>query len=293
MTDQEALAELAAAKPELVGAITRQIDFYVVQMGLSKEAANQHARDLGLSSAETRSAEQVSWNDLTNLLEADVERGRALWQRLRDEARTELTTGTRAARSLATRIGGRPYERAQFLVIVDGLTKALQPRDPLEQLLIQQMASAFELQLRWQTLAVHRREEETWQAERDRRRAWENLSQREKDRYERDQGWLPPRQSEAQAIEQAVLLADRYQRSFLRLLKAFRDTRRLVGTVVLAGGQLNIAEQQVNVAVEPKPARRPRCESKPTRSLGVPRARPRSGPADRGRAASWRLRGGA
>jgi hypothetical protein len=45
-----------------------------------------------------------------------------------------------------------------------------------------------------------------------------------------------------------VAIADRYQRSFLRLLKAYRDTRRLVGTLVVAGGQVNIGEQQLNVA---------------------------------------------
>jgi hypothetical protein len=43
------------------------------------------------------------------------------------------------------------------------------------------------------------------------------------------------------------MIADRYQRSFLRLMKAFRDNRRLFGTLVAAGGQVNIGEQQVNV----------------------------------------------
>jgi hypothetical protein len=44
-------------------------------------------------------------------------------------------------------------------------------------------------------------------------------------------------------------MADRFQRQFLRLMKAFRDQRRLLGTVVVAaGGQLNVGEQQVNLA---------------------------------------------
>ena len=50
------------------------------------------------------------------------------------------------------------------------------------------------------------------------------------------EGWLPPRQSDAEAVEQAVMIADRYQRQFLRLLRAFRDMRRVLGTVVMTGG---------------------------------------------------------
>ena len=34
-----------------------------------------------------------------------------------------------------------------------------------------------------------------------------------------------------------MAIADRYQRSFLRLLKAYRDTRRLVGTLVVASSR--------------------------------------------------------
>ena len=41
------------------------------------------------------------------------------------------------------------------------------------------------------------------------------------------------------------MIADRYQRSLLRLLKAFRDMRRLVGTDVLNGEQLNVPDQQI------------------------------------------------
>jgi hypothetical protein len=43
------------------------------------------------------------------------------------------------------------------------------------------------------------------------------------------------------------VLADRYQRSFLRLMKVFRDNRRLITSLVVAGGQVNIGERQVNI----------------------------------------------
>jgi hypothetical protein len=50
------------------------------------------------------------------------------------------------------------------------------------------------------------------------------------------------------AVDRAAQMADRCERQFLRLLRAHRDQRRLLGSVVVAaGGQLNVAEQQVNV----------------------------------------------
>jgi hypothetical protein len=150
--------------------------------------------------------------------------------------------------SLERRVNGTPLERAQYLAIVEALFEALQPRDGLEHLLIHQMASAYEQQLRWQAMASHRIEEETWQGERDMRRALERMSPRQREQHQDREGWLPPRLTDAEAIEQAVMIADRYQRSFLRLVKAFRDNRRMFASLVVAGGQVNIGERQLNIA---------------------------------------------
>ena len=96
---------------------------------------------------------------------------------------------------------------------------------------------------------------EAWQGERDKRRALEDMSPAQRERHQRAEGWLPPRVGEAEATEQAATMADRYQRAFLRLMKAFRDNRRLFGSLVVAGGQVNIAggPQQVNVVTPAAP----------------------------------------
>jgi hypothetical protein len=248
-----ATVELAAMKSELVGAITRQIDFYVAQMGLSKTEAAERARSLSPFANDVRPANQVSWNELAKLLEHDHDQGHVLWQRLRQEASDELTTGMRAARAVE-RTFSSPWDRAQFGAIVRALTTSLAPRDHLETLLVQQIAIAYDRYLRWQGVATRRTDEDEWEGDRDRKRAIANMSPQQRERYELDHGWMPPRVSTAEAIDQAVMIADRYQRSFLRLLKAFRDTRRLVGTVVLNGGQLNVAEQQM--VTGPGPTRR-------------------------------------
>jgi hypothetical protein len=149
--------------------------------------------------------------------------------------------------------------------LYDGLFKALDPRGPLEELLIHQLAAAYHLHLTWQRIATQRVDEEGWHGDRDRQRAMRDMSPAQRERYEYDHGWVPPRLSDAEAIEQAVMMADRYQRSFLRLMKAFRDNRKLFGALIVTGGQVNVGEQQVNVHQES--AQRPaRLRSTPIRA---------------------------
>jgi hypothetical protein len=98
------------------------------------------------------------------------------------------------------------------------------------------------------------------------------MTPRQRDRCEEEHGWMPPRVSTAEAIDQSVMIADRCQRSFLPLMKAFHDNRRLFTSLVVAGGQVNIAEQHV-VSQEAEPAIR---ASRPTGTRpGSPNRAPR------------------
>jgi hypothetical protein len=246
------MRELAASRQELVGSVVRQITFAVEQLQASPEEARERYRASRLTESDAIASDQISWLDLSAVAEADATQAHALWQRFKDEARNDLASGVRTARVLERPLASTPAERAAFVAIVAGLQQALGPRDPLEDLLIQQMAAAYELHLRWQAILVHRMEEEVWQGERDRRRAMETMTPAQRERYQEIHGWLPPRVAETAALEQAATLADRAQRAFLRLMKAFRDNRRLVGALIVAGGQVNIADgpQQVNVAAQ-------------------------------------------
>jgi hypothetical protein len=235
----------------MVDRMKSQIDWLVAAYGITRSEAAERARAPLADGRPEQPPEHTSWWEITRALDADPVSGHALWQRVKDEARRELHVGIRQATSLEPRTSGTPYERAQYLVILESLITSLEPRDGLELLLVQQMSSAYEQHLRWQTIAVHRVEEESWQGERDRRRALERMRPADRERYQHEEGWLPPRQTDAEAIEQAVLLADRYQRSFLRLVKAFRDNRRMFASLVVAGGQVNIGERQVNVGACP------------------------------------------
>ena len=63
-----------------------------------------------------------------------------------------------------------------------------------------------------------------------------------------DDTWNPPRVSDSDAINQAAAMADRFNRIFLRSIRALRDLRRYSATVIVQNaGNVNVAEQQVNV----------------------------------------------
>ncbi len=63
--------------------------------------------------------------------------------------------------------------------------------------------------------------------------------------------WNPPRISDSDAINQAAAMADRFNRIFLRSIRALRDLRRYSATVIVQNaGNVNVAEQQVNVGNE-------------------------------------------
>ena len=55
-----------------------------------------------------------------------------------------------------------------------------------------------------------------------------------------------PRVTDADAIEQAAGMVDRFNRLFLRTLRALTDLRRRSPPVLIHAGQVNVGHQQVN-----------------------------------------------
>ncbi len=254
--DRAALEELAAFRSDLVETVSRHVEWLLdhdreADQSITTAEAVARARRPHPSGLPEKEPEQVSWHDLANLMEHRPVHARAAWEHVKEAAREELRTGVRGARSVERHFSA-PYERAQYLVILEALREALGPRDGVEDLLVQQMAGAYEQSLRWQARAVERVEHESWDGERARRRARENMTPAQRERDDANYGWIPPRLSDAAAIDQAAMLADRYQRGFLRLLRTFRELRRVLGPLVMTGGQLNVAEKQI-VSAAPAP----------------------------------------
>ena len=71
----------------------------------------------------------------------------------------------------------------------------------------------------------------------------------EKRLAERNRSYLPPRIPEAEYVERSLKMADRFQRMFMRTLRALRDLRRYAPNITIHNqGQLNIGENQLNQA---------------------------------------------
>lgn len=176
-------------------------------------------------------ADEVTWHSLIPLLEADPEAGWAVWERVKREALEELASGHRAALALCW--DDSPWRRAQFLAIRDAFIGEWKPRGGIELTLIDQMAQAHSLYLHW-TEQAH------IQA------SLEGTSQGRE--VQRSGRWKPRSLSASEALDQSAQMAERWQKLFVRALRALRDLRRHAPHVVLAapGSQVNVAHQQVN-----------------------------------------------
>ena len=128
------IAELAAARSDMTGAIARHIEYLfdaysTSERPLSVQEASEQARTPLPAALREREPDQVNWNELGNLLEHDPIKGAALWESIKQAARLELQSGTRASKAIErSSVNSDPYERAQFLAILEALTASLKPQ---------------------------------------------------------------------------------------------------------------------------------------------------------------------
>ncbi|MDQ3694145.1 MAG: hypothetical protein M3464_11010 [Chloroflexota bacterium] len=175
-----------------------------------------------------------SWHTVMSVWTQDDEAGRALWERIKQTARDELSVGKTGAAAIEG-YNERPMRRAEYLAVWVALADGLKPANGAERLLIDGMAQALMMHRHW----LHRMVQLDSIDEGRLKRAASG-----RDRYE------PPRLSESEAVDRSAQMADRFQRQFLRLMKCYRDGRRLIASMTVLGGQVNVAEQQINVTAE-------------------------------------------
>jgi hypothetical protein len=178
----------------------------------------------------TRPPDQASWRDLQTLAERDPGLALKFWDDMREAARWELRSKQRAGKALEG-YAASPWDRAQFLALCQELADGWQPRNGIERQLLDTLAMAQTAMLTWLSRLAN------WST----RPVKKDMSE--------GAGWEPPRLTEAQAIEEAMGMVERFQRIFTRTLRALCDLRRRpLAVVVQQAEQVNIAEQQVNVA---------------------------------------------
>ena len=179
-----------------------------------------------------KAPKEVTWSDLSAVADVSVDEALKVWAGICDAADDALASGLRGCGVIGA---STPYARAEFLAIRDAFADEWHPRGGIEAALVEMLATAFSLQMYWATIAHER--------------ATHDHDEQRKDihRFE-SRGWKSPYQSHADAVQQAHQLADGYNRQFLRVLRQMRDLRRYAPPVIVNhGGQVNVANQQVNV----------------------------------------------
>jgi hypothetical protein len=231
-TDAEADARMLAAI--LAPSYARQVAYYKKYADSvpdpHRTAADEQARLI--EEARESPAINVTWQQMGALGEVDLQSALSAWLGVLDYANEELESGGRGA--LVS--DQTPIERARYLAVRDSFIDQWKPEGGIDRAMIEMLAQSYNLYLYW-SLISHARStglctdlEEKWAQRHDKRR-----------------NWKAPYEMMRQDIEEAHMMAERYNRIFLRTLRQMRDLRRYAPPVIVNnGGQVNVANQQFN-----------------------------------------------
>jgi hypothetical protein len=205
----------------------------------SASIRGRHRYD-SLAEALAASPEDLTWNAMGRLEDEEPGSFTILWERMKQVARDELESGHRAA---SVAVGDdRPLTRARFLVLREKYIDEWQPRNVLESQMIDAVCQAQTIREYWMKLATERAAVE---CEIDRFTIETNGKRRDVT--------IDGSESARDAREEA----ERWDRVFIRAVRALRDLRRYSTAVIVnnQGGQVNVASdggQQVNVVKKGK-----------------------------------------
>lgn len=236
----EAVCDARSVAKEMAKAHGRYLRYMKGAFGLSREEAIKQLREgeEDRQAKEEIDPEQLSWLELSALeVRGEEELALELWEECRRAAIEEVRGGHRAARAIEAGVEGGPMGRARFLAIRDELRAEWRPTPGSESLLVDQLAQAHAMYERALELYVYRS-------------TYGGLSTTDEERRLAKQHgtYLCPRITEQESLEASLQAADRWQRSFLRTLRALRDLRRHAPQIVVQhAGQVNVGQQQVNV----------------------------------------------
>jgi hypothetical protein len=220
---------------EGAGEFTALVQWYQKHYNLSPEEAAAKANEIAEEDAQRilrNPPQSARWYEIDHVTKLDAQKGAELWAAIKREALDDLRSGHRAARAMQAG-ANTPWDRAKFLAIRQELSEEWQPRNGIERQLIDAMTLAQCGYFHWVEQLTLRTSLECVQ---------------EKQLTERGE-WKPPRIDDSKAIEQAALMMDRFNKIFLRSLRALRDLRRYASKVIVQNAaQVNVGGQQMNVS---------------------------------------------
>jgi len=218
--------------------------FYVELPGGAREYVQPEDRFPTPEELLARRPEEMDWADLSLLRDVDPEAAEAFWRAIRREAREALQSGHLAA-GVIERDRSGPFSRALYLETRQALIEDWQPRPGTEQMLVDSLAQSHALRARYLCLAVEFGD----YVPRDANPNPEPGSREEHD--QRVETYLPPRLPQAEAVERAMMMVERFDRMIMRAIRALRDLRRYAPAIHIEnqpGGQINVGTgPQLNV----------------------------------------------
>jgi hypothetical protein len=184
--------------------------------------------------------DSIGWHELGYAENQSPGASAEIWDRIKQAARAELENGHRAADVVASALS--PWVRAQFLALRESFIADWQPKGSIEMRLIDQMAQIYTQYEFWMQMAVQRSAVEC---------------QLETSHIKKKGKWVALTIDGNAEMEQAALMADRFNRLFLRTVRALRDLRRYYPPVIVQNaGQVNVGGQQVNITQAKKDSKR-------------------------------------
>ena len=234
MVSKQTAAEVSVIAAEVAAAYGRVVQEYIELWKLTPEEAKQRTAELTKGDHEqeimSKSPKTVSWFDFNQI--SNHELALQKWEEIKLAALKEVRTGHQAFQVMNDH-SSNCWSRAKFLALRTELGEEWQPRNGIERQLIDTMAQAQTMYFIWLELLCCRV-------------TLDAITQR---KLKEEGTWCAPRQKDSEAIEQAAAMADRFNRMFLRTLRALRDLRRYSPQIVVQNAeQVNIGQQQVNVA---------------------------------------------
>ena len=227
-TDAESVplaCEMAHAVGEMVAALEKHLN-------LTRDQALARIREDDprmIERIRTAPPSQVTFVDLYMLGRHSPELSVQRWEEVKQAARNELRTGHRAANIVVPKSTSTCWHKARFLALRSELLDGWQPRNSIEQALLDilmQMQSQYE---HWLEVLTSRTTLEAY-CER------------------KNEGcWNPPRVTDSEAIEQAAAMVDRFHRIMMRTIRTLQNLRRNPPVVTVHNaGQVNVGQQQIN-----------------------------------------------
>jgi hypothetical protein len=193
--------------------------------------ASHTPRDHALERVRTTPPDQLSWSTLSQAARHDPAVTLEVWEQIKGAARQELSSGHRTAKSLER--AGTPWDRARFLALREAFRDDWQPRGGVESALIDLLTQSFSAYLQWsERLSLY----------------IDSQCETEDVKLKRDGYWMPPRVTEAKWMTWCAEQANAAYRRFLMTVKSLQDLRRLPSVSIASVGQVNVAQQQVNVS---------------------------------------------